>query len=71
MWSWASMSPGMMVLPRTSTTSASPGQDRPWRGPAAAIRSPSMTMTASATGAAPVPSIKVAPVRTRIIAQPS
>ena len=38
------------------------------RGPAAAIRSPSMTTAASAIGAAPVPSISVAPVRTRTIA---
>src|SRR5262245_58137039 len=65
------MSPGMMVRPRTSMTSASFGHESAPRAPAAATRSPSRTTAASATGAAPVPSISVAPVNTRIIAQPS
>src|SRR5437899_10768081 len=65
------MSPGMIVRPRTSMTSASCGHESAPRAPAATTRSPSTTTTASGTGAAPVPSISVAPVNTRIIAQPS
>src|SRR5713226_5869448 len=67
MWSCASISPGIKVRPVTSTISAFAGQAVAARGPAAMIRSPSMTTAASGTGAAPVPSIKVAPVSTRII----
>ena len=59
----------MIVRPRTSTTSASAGQVAASRGPAAVMRSPSITTAASTNGAAPVPSIRVAPVNTRIIAQ--
>src|SRR5262245_11806994 len=65
------MSPGMMVRPRTSTTSASPGHESAPRAPAAVTRSPSTMTAASATGAAPVPSMSVAPVNTRIIGPPS
>ena len=43
-----------------------PGERR-GAGPRPMMRSPSMTTAASGTGAAPVPSISVAPVRTRII----
>src|SRR5437867_1311013 len=65
------MSPGMIVRPRTSMTSASCGHDSAPRAPATATRSPSTTTAASGTGAAPVPSVRVAPVNTRIIASPS
>src|SRR5580765_8905285 len=61
------MSPGSRVRPATSITCASAGQASPRRGPAAMMRSPAMTTTASGTGAAPVPSMSVAPVRTSVI----
>jgi hypothetical protein len=57
----------MIVRPRTSMTSASFGHEIAPRAPTALMRSPSMTTAASGTGAAPVPSISVAPVKTRII----
>ena len=71
MWSCASISPGIRVRPATSTISAVAGQVVAALGPAAMMRSPSMTTAASCTGVAPVPSIKVAPVRTRTIFYPS
>src|SRR5689334_2470559 len=48
-------------------TAASAGHASAPRGPAAVTRPSSITTAASGTGAAPVPSIRVAPVRTRII----
>src|ERR1700720_2610078 len=62
------MRPGMGVRPRGSMPAAWAGRERAARGPAAVIRSPSMTTAASGTGAAPVPSIRGAPVRTRAMA---
>src|SRR6185436_975189 len=62
------MRPGSRVRPATSMTCASAGQASPRRGPAAMMRSPSMTTAASGTGAAPVPSMSVAPVRTSVMA---
>src|SRR6185295_4843743 len=62
------MRPGSRVRPATSITCASAGQPSPRRGPAAMMRSPSMTTAASGTGAAPVPSMSVAPVRTSVMA---
>src|SRR5512132_2179489 len=62
------MRPGSRVRPATSITWASAGQASPRRGPAAMMRSPSMTTAASGTGAAPVPSMSVAPVRTSVMA---
>src|SRR5262245_20149411 len=58
------MSPGNNVNPGRSMSEASGRQEIDARGPAATIRSPSMTTAASGTGDAPVPSISVAPSRT-------
>ena len=63
---WASMRPGMTVLPFTSSTSASFGTaTRPW------LRRPNllpvMTMTASSMGTPPFPSISRAPVTARTL----
>ena len=57
----------MIVRPLTSRISAFAGALTASRGPAAVMRSPSIITAASVTGAAPVPSIRVAPVKTRII----
>ena len=43
------------------STSAFAGRDTVWRGPTALIRPSLMSTAASGTGAAPVPSIRVAP----------
>src|SRR6185436_11069437 len=61
MWVWQSIRPGSTVEWDRSTTSVPGGIGRP--GPTAVMRSPSMRMTASRTGAPPVPSIR-RPART-------
>src|SRR5262245_10845321 len=58
-----SIMPGRTVLPDSRSTRAPVGTVIELAGPAAVILSPSMTTTASGTGALPVPSISVAPTR--------
>ena len=64
-WTWESIMPGMTVAPPTSMTRAPSGSAS--IRPTAAMRPPSMTTLASATGSAPVPSMSVAPVTTVVM----
>ena len=52
---------GSSVRPERSMTSTCAGRETVWRGPTALIRPSLMSTAASGTGAAPVPSIRVAP----------
>ena len=55
------MSPGITQRPRPSISVAPAGIVTAPRGPIAETRPPEMTITASLTGALPVPSMSVAP----------
>jgi hypothetical protein len=62
------MMPGTMNLFASFTTSAPAGMETRAAGPISRMRPPSITIVTSFCGAAPVPSITVAPVRTVVCA---
>src|SRR6266566_6830698 len=70
MWSWQSIRPGSTVFPDTSMISASAGQSLWLRVVTAAIRSSRSTIVAPSTGAAPVPSSSLPPLRIFIASLP-
>src|SRR5215217_5790007 len=65
MWTWQSINPGMTVRPRAPSTSASGRSPQSASGPIAAIRSRSISRLVPGRGAAPVPSMTVAPRMSR------
>src|SRR5258708_2999321 len=69
MWPWALMMPGMMVLPVRSITCAPAGVLRFAAGPIAGRGGRESAMGPSRRGGAPVPSMRVAWVRTVVWAK--
>src|SRR5262245_49693981 len=65
MWTWQSINPGRIVRPPASMTSTSGCSPNSASGPTTAMRSPSIRTLVRGRGAAPVPSITVAPRKSR------
>src|SRR5687768_1120347 len=60
-WAWASISPGMIQRPETSTSRVLRGNSNPPRSLTDSMRPRRTTTTASRIGGPPLPSISVAP----------
>jgi hypothetical protein len=65
---WRSTKPGRRYFPVTSITVVPVGTVTALRGPTVRIRDPSIRMAALGIGAAPVPSIRVAPTKATRVA---